>query len=212
MTGHGFLSRCSFAGAARLASATRPLRITDIHLPDGLERGIRRITGGSLSAGPTPPDLLSAQVVHTPIDTWGVVNDAPPSGKNFGDVVTDAAAVYAKGNNRVSVTFWSAHPRTVQLRQRSGQVPADFSYLEVQRWNGSAWERHVTDSDPFTRFIWKRIGGGLSAQSQVTIDWDLDLAPPGSYRIVHRGVAKKFGLTGPAYQSFSGASRRFDVR
>jgi len=170
------------------------------------------VTGGSLSAGPTPPDLLAAQVVHTPIETWGVVNDAPPSGKNFGDVVTDADASYAMGNTRVSVTFWSAHPRTAQIRQREGAVPAGFTWLEVQRWSGSAWTHFAGDGDPYTRFIWKRVGGSLSAQSQVTVQWDLDLAPPGDYRLVHHGVAKKWGLLGPTYVRFSGASRRFSVR
>ncbi len=170
------------------------------------------VTGATLSAGPTPPDLLAQQVVHTPIETFGVINDDTPAGAAFGRVVTDAAASYAMGNNQVSVTFWSAHPRTAQIRQREGAVPAGFTYLEVQRWNGSAWERYAADGDPFTRFYWKRIGGSLSPQSQVTVQWDLDQAAPGTYRIVHNGVARKWGLFAPSYVSFSGASRAFTVK
>jgi hypothetical protein len=46
----------------------------------------------------------------------------------------------------------------------------------------------------------------------VTVQWDLDLAPAGTYRLVHNGVAKKWGVLGPTYVSFSGASRSFKVQ
>lgn len=178
---------------------------------DRLARALVQDT--AVAAGPTPPDLTNNQVVHTPIDTYGVVNDDPPSGKSFGSVATDAAARYAHGpGNTVSVVFWSAHTRTAQIRQRSGAVPANFSWVEIQKQVGNGWQTIATDADPWTRFTWARIGGSLSAQSQVTVTWELDQATPGTYRIVHNGVARKsfLGLN-PSYVNFSGASRSFTV-
>lgn len=178
---------------------------------DRLARAL--VSGSAVAAGPTPPDLSNNQVVHTSIDTYGVVNDDPPSGKVFGSVATDAAASYTHGaGNVVNVTFWSAHTRTAQQRQRAGLLPANFSWVEVQKQTASGWQTVATDNDAFTRFRWQRIGGSLSAQSQVSISWELDQATPGTYHIVHNGVAKKsfLGLN-PSYVNFSGASRVFTV-
>lgn len=181
-----------------------------LHQTDLLARAL--VEGRTLPAGPTPPDLSNAQVVRTWIDAVGVVNDAPPSGLAFGSVASDAAASYAAGNNRVRVSFWSAHPRTAQVRQRTGHVAATFRYLDVQRLENGAWRTIADDGDPSTRFYWARDGGSLSSRSRTTVEWDLDDVAPGTYRIRHHGVAKRsFAGFLARYESFTGTSRTFTV-
>lgn len=179
---------------------------------DALARAL--VEGRRLDAGPTPPDLSNQQLVHTPIDRDGVALDAPGAGKAFGDVVTDAPATVPHGpTGHVSVTFVSAHPRTAELRQRAGALPSTFRYVSVERLVNGAWTRVATEDDPTTRYRWARTGGSLSPTSTFTIEWDLDAAAPGTYRIVHQGLAKKGLLpVASSYVAFSGASRAFVVQ
>jgi neutral ceramidase len=83
----------------------------------------------------------------------------------------------------------------------------------VQRQEGSEWTTVATDADPSTRFRWRRWGNFmLFPLSQATIEWDLDDATPGRYRIVHHGVAKHswFGFL-ERYEPFEGKSSTFTV-
>lgn len=127
----------------------------------------------------------------------GVVMDLPPIGKSFGSVLKNANVGYRPGDT-VSVRFQSAHPKN-NLR-RNG------TFLEVQRWNGSAWVAIADDGDWSTQYRWSRTFG---AESVVDISWAIPAGQAtGAYRIVHHGDAKS--LWGKV-SSFSGTSRVFNV-
>jgi neutral ceramidase len=82
----------------------------------------------------------------------------------------------------------------------------------VQRQTGGNWITVATDADPDTRFTWARIGGDLAPTSHVTVTWKLRQAEPGTYRILHHGLAKH-SLLGqfPTYVPFTGMSSSFTV-
>lgn len=142
----------------------------------------------------TPQDLSSQQVDLQP----GVVLDTTPLGKKFGDVVTQPLSIYAAGDT-VSVTFYSGHPRN-NLR-RNG------TFLEVQRWTGSSWERVADDGDWSTRYKWTRQG---ISDSWANITWIIPAGTSaGTYRVVHYGDAKN--LLGQVF-GFLGISRSFAVQ
>ncbi|WP_338849110.1 neutral/alkaline ceramidase [Massilia sp. W12] len=130
----------------------------------------------------------------------GVVLDNVPIFKSFGQVVTDAAANYSRGQ-RVYVEFWTGHPKN-NLRQNG-------TFLEVQRWNGAGWSVVATDSDWSTMYRWIRVDP-VWGTSKAGISWDIPADTlPGTYRIVHYGDYKN-GWNGRIY-GLSGASRHFAV-
>ncbi len=104
------------------------------------------ITGQSLPAGPSPPDLSAVQWSLLP----GVVLDTPPIGKQFGDVLVDALPAYTAGST-VSVTFVSANPRndprrggtflTVEQQQADGSFVVVFTdaHFEVSCTVAAVW-------------------------------------------------------------------------
>jgi neutral ceramidase len=176
---------------------------------DRLARAL--VEGRDLPRGPEPADR-SSEMHRTWIDAIGVLLDAPPWNGAFGDIAKDVDAKYPVGSHRVSVTFWSAHPRTAQLRQRAGALSPSFTYLEVQRQEGSDWTTLATDADPTTRFRWKRWGNFMVPLSQTTIEWDPGDAAQGTYRIVHHGVAKHSWLGFfERYETFEGKSSTFTL-
>ncbi|MFD8497824.1 neutral/alkaline ceramidase [Amycolatopsis sp. NPDC059657] len=148
--------------------------------------------GTSVPHGPVPRDLRGKLINFQ----TGVVFDSPPLLKNFGDVLTDAAATYRRGDT-VTVEFVTGHPKN-KLRP---------TFFEVQRYDGGQWVRHADDGDWDTKYRWTRTG---VADSKATITWDVPPnAPAGKYRVVHFGDWKN-GWNG-AISSFSGASRAFIV-
>jgi neutral ceramidase len=176
---------------------------------DKLARAL--VEGRDVPKGPEPVDR-ALEMHRTWIDKVGVLFDSPPWSGHFGDVASDVSPVYTIGHQRASATFWSAHPRTAQMRQHAGQLPPAFSFLEVQRQDGTSWVTVAVDGDPSTRFRWKRWGGFMIfPYSQVTIEWDLDDAAPGRYRIVHHGVAKRSWFAADDYPTFAGTSSTFEV-
>jgi neutral ceramidase len=151
--------------------------------------------GTALAAGPTPRDLSCCQ---SSVIT-GVVFDDKPLFKSFGDVETDAAASYTRGQTARAV-FWGGHPKN--------NLKIQGTYLEVQRKNGTSWITVARDWDPETRYVWRRDG---IANSKVTIEWDIPAdAVAGQYRLVHSGHWKS-GWTG-AISSYQGFSRTFTVQ
>lgn len=128
----------------------------------------------------------------------GVVFDTPQFFRRFGDVLSQPAASYRRGQ-RVTVEFSTGHPKNDL--QRGG------TFLEVQRWDGAQWRTVADDGDWSTIYRWRR--DGLSA-SVAAISWDIPgTAPPGEYRIVHHGDARSlFGQI----TAFTGVSRPFTVQ
>ena len=155
--------------------------------------------GRPVPPGPTPRDLRHAQTSLQP----GVVFDDKLLWVDFGEVVTDARAVYARGDT-VSVTFWGGHPKN-DLRQEG-------TFLRVQRLAPpGAWVDVADDSAWETRYRWRRENCvPTRACSHVTVEWDIPLdAAPGTYRLLHEGHWKS-GWDGRV-RPYSGASRAFSV-
>jgi neutral ceramidase len=191
-------------------------------------------TGTPISAGPSPPDLLSKQWSLVP----GVVVDAVPPGKEFGQVSKDVPhKMYVPGDT-VSVEFHSGCPRN--------DIRAEGTYLTVERktmaassgcwdrlrwyakvlWHATCgplfnheypnivkqrsekWEVVHTDNDWETKFIWHR-PSPFSPFSYATVVWQIPAnSMPGIYRIRHFGNRKHFW---GHVQPFEGASSEFRV-
>ncbi len=148
----------------------------------------------AVSSGPTPRDLTCCQ---SSLIT-GVVFDDKPLFGSFGDVLTNANTSYNRGTT-VKVVFQGGHPKNNLL--------TNSSFLEVQRWNGSAWVIVARDNDPQAWYQWARDG---VANSKVTIQWTIpSTATTGTYRIFHRGHWKS-GWDG-SINAYSGTSRNFTV-
>ncbi|HNN01508.1 MAG TPA: neutral/alkaline non-lysosomal ceramidase N-terminal domain-containing protein, partial [Turneriella sp.] len=151
------------------------------HTLDGFLQEFKRLgeaiaTGSAVAQGLYPKDYKLTQLTLQP----GVVYDAAPRGKKFGDVLVDAEANYRKGA-KISVEFVGAHPRNDLLTM------SDFAVVEKKSAGGFS---HVLgDRDPQLTFHWQRTRG---AESKVIITWDTKEAEAGEYCIRYRGVAKSF--------------------
>lgn len=144
-----------------------------------------------------PRDLSAHQLNFQP----GVLMDLPAfskqSGKQFGQVLQDAAPHYRPGDT-VQVRFQSGHPKN--------NLHRNGTFLEVQRLVDGQWRMVADDGDWATRYHWVRTFG---AESAAEISWAIPTdTPPGSYRIVHHGDAKSLAGT---ITPFSGTSRVFQV-
>jgi len=150
--------------------------------------------GIPVDPGPSPPDLLDKQLFKLP----GVVVDAAPPFRDFGDVESNAQAEYQR-RDTVRVIFWGAHPRN-DLRIQE-------SYLKVERKDGSNWQTVANDGDPETTYRWERF---LLALSKITVEWTIpEDAEPGEYRIQHSGYWKPVG--GNTVNYYEGTSREFTI-
>ncbi|KAK3685736.1 Neutral/alkaline nonlysosomal ceramidase [Podospora appendiculata] len=145
--------------------------------------------------GPLPPDNRNRSLSFI----TGVVYDGTPIGKNFGDVLTDAAASYHKGTSAHAV-FVGANPRN--------NLRLEATYAAVEKQNGTAWSTVRDDSDWTVVFNWKRVNG-LTGTSEVDIVWETESwAEPGTYRIRYFGDQKN--ALGKI-TAFEGASRSFTL-
>lgn len=150
--------------------------------------------GERVPLGPLPPDMSGTLPNFQP----GVVFDAAPAGRAFGDVLAGPAGGYHRGE-RVTVEFVTGHPKN-DLR-RGG------TYAEVQRLVDGRWVPVAGDRDWSTQYHWKRSG---VASSTATITWDVPAeVPTGRYRIVHNGDWKSAGSG--EITPFTGRSRDFRV-
>lgn len=174
---------------SNLAESFRP----DTPLPDyavGLD-AVR----DSLIPSPTPK-------------TGGVITDAKPLTKDWGEVRDDAEPSYTISHDPLRPTvarasFVGAHP--------NNNLQHQATYLEVLRIeetdSGEKETVIARDWDPETRFIWERPGS--IATSSVTIEWHIPSdTPPGEYRLVYYGHRKD--LDGSIHP-ITGRSRRFTV-
>ncbi|MDR6593707.1 neutral/alkaline ceramidase [Saccharothrix longispora] len=151
-------------------------------------------TGAALPPGPTPgtPPFTGINL------QTGVVFDDKPIGTSFGQVRTEPAASYTRGQTATAV-FVTGHPKN--------DLHRNGTFLEVQRLVDGRWTRHADDGDWSTRYRWQREG---IANSTATLTWAIPAdTPAGTYRIVHHGDWKS-GWTG-AITGFTGATRSFTV-
>lgn len=152
------------------------------------------VKGDPVSNATQPPDKSGVARNERP----GVLWDGKPMGQSFGQVMSDAKASYARGQE-VTVTFRGAHPKN-NLRIQG-------SYLTVERLIGGQWTPVANDWDWETTCQWRR--EGLDA-SLVDVTWRIPTdQTAGTYRIRHSGDWKS-GLTG-AIKGYTGESRAFTV-
>lgn len=147
--------------------------------------------GESLDLGDKPQTPYAAKS-----SKGKVLYDTPGAGKRYGQQLRAPQSTWRGGS--VSAEFVGAHP--------NNSVRKQGSYLEIQRWNGRAWEYVASDNDPNTRFQWKR---HWASQSRVTISWDVpSTAVSGTYRILYYGHSKNgWGQV----SAFTGTSSEFRV-
>ncbi|MGW0173256.1 neutral/alkaline ceramidase [Rhodococcus sp. NPDC003322] len=150
-------------------------------------------TGTEVPRGPAPRDLSGFQPSFGP----GVPADAPPAGRQFGDVLVQPAP-RAEAGAQVVAEFVTGHPKN--------DLHRGGTFLEVQRLDGGRWVRHADDGDWSTKYRWRREGSNASV---ARITWDVpDGTPNGRYRIQHFGDSRD---AGGAITPFTGTSAEFDV-
>ncbi|MFS1512749.1 neutral/alkaline ceramidase [Chengkuizengella sp. SCS-71B] len=160
---------------------------------DKLSKAI--IKDENIEAGPIPKDLTDEQVYLKP----GIIFDAPPAFRHFGDIKNDVNNSYNAGDN-VKVSFWSGHP--------NNNFRTESTYLEVQQLINGEWEVIADDGDWETKFLWNR-ESTLFGTSSSTIEWDIPTnADDGTYRIVHYGAYQT--ITGKVYE-YTGISSEFTI-
>nr|GMD46635.1 neutral ceramidase-like [Ipomoea batatas] len=158
-------------------------------------------TGHNITVkGPSPPDLLSAQVSLLP-DPPG---DYLPPGKHFGDIKQDVVqppgGSFKKGD-RVNATFWSANPRNDLL--------TEGTYAVVEMMKGKQWVPKYDDDDFSLFFKWNK-ESVASLTSSATIEWEIpEGVSPGVYRLRHFGSSKIASESPNSY--FTGVSTAFTV-
>lgn len=157
------------------------------------ELGTALRDGRAVDPGPLPTDLSEKQLILKP----GVIFDAAPLGREFGDVKKDADASYPTGA-RVEVQFWGAHPNN-SLNGR------DHTLLTVQQLDAKGWRTVRHDWDPDTFYQWKRDG---LASSLITVSWLTGPGTPaGTYRICQQGHSKQIFVG--TFKPYVGCSRAF---
>ncbi|KAF7316474.1 Neutral ceramidase [Mycena indigotica] len=150
---------------------------------------------GTPASDAAPPALQSSAIS---LQT-GVVFDAAPIGKSFGNVLVDAAKTYTAGQT-VSVQFVGATPRN--------NLRLEGTFLSVQQLASGAWKAVRSDSHPSTTYQWVRVNTILGT-STVTLNWTIEAGTPaGTYRIQYFGDSKP--LIG-SISAFTGTSGNFTV-
>jgi len=153
-------------------------------------------SGSPSKSDPAPPDNLSKMLELLP----GVIFDAAPLGKKFGDVTMDASKSYKVGDI-ATVKFQAGNPRN---DQRLGNT-----FLTIEKQNSSnEWDMIFTDADWATKFTWIP-HSEITGISEVQIDWEIDSnEESGTYRICHTGAHKNLlGKITP----YSGCSSSFTL-
>lgn len=151
--------------------------------------------------GPFPPDNSNRSLSFI----TGVVYDAPPLFKSFGDVLADVRDYYPLGG-LVRAKFVGANPRN-NLRLQDTYAAVEMLDMESEG-DDDKWKRVLDDSDWNLVFHWRRVSD-LLATSEVEIVWETEKLPgPGTYRLRYFGDAKS--VTGKIH-SFSGTSGVFTL-
>ncbi|OCK83172.1 Neutral/alkaline nonlysosomal ceramidase [Lepidopterella palustris CBS 459.81] len=147
--------------------------------------------------GPFPPNNVNRSLSFI----TGVVFDAAPLFKSFGDVIIEVSTTYTRGAI-VSATFVGANPRN--------NLRLEDTYAAVEKENDDgSWTRVKDDEDWELLFEWTRTNKALG-HSNVIISWDTGIGDPepGVYRIKYYGDSKSLGgkITG-----FEGTSAVFTL-
>ncbi|KAJ7683523.1 Neutral/alkaline nonlysosomal ceramidase [Mycena rosella] len=144
-----------------------------------------------------PPELTSGALS---LNT-GVVFDAAPIGKSFGQVLIDVvkSAAYKAGDTVVA-QFVGANPRN--------NLRLEGTFLSVDQLVSGAWTPVRSDSHPSTTYQWTRVSTILGTSS-VNVNWTIESGTPaGTYRLRYFGDSKP--LIG-SISAFTGTSSNFTV-
>ncbi|KAF7348448.1 Neutral ceramidase [Mycena venus] len=152
---------------------------------------------GTPASDAAPPELTSSAIS---LQT-GVVFDAAPSGKSFGQVLVDVVKTTAyHAGSTVLAQFVGANPRN--------NLRLEGTFLSVDQLVGGAWKMVKTDSHPSTLYQWARTSTILGT-STVNISWTIESGTPaGTYRLRYFGDSKP--LIG-SISAFTGTSSNFTV-
>ncbi|KZT65421.1 Neutral/alkaline nonlysosomal ceramidase [Daedalea quercina L-15889] len=149
------------------------------------------------SSDPAPIDLTS-EVISLQLP---VIQDTPPLGKNFGDVLVDVEvdSPYHAGDTVVA-QFVGANPRNnLRLEQ---------TFMTVDRSLDEEWVPVRSDSHPSTAYRWERTNVPFGI-STVNVTWEIESnTPAGTYRFTYYGDAKN--VVGPI-TPFIGRSSNFTI-
>ncbi|KAM0287247.1 hypothetical protein ACHAQH_000561 [Verticillium albo-atrum] len=125
----------------------------------------------------------------------GVVLDAAPPFRHFGDVKSDVGTSYFPGGT-VRATFVGANPRNdLRLERTYASVERLVVETPGEQPRGPKWQTIRDDSDWSLIFEWRRTSTILGT-SEVTITWEMaadDDVLPGVYRLRYFGNAKALG-------------------
>lgn len=142
----------------------------------------------------TPPDLSNDLVNFQA----GVARDLPPRRRAFGDVDTDVASQYNRGDT-VHASFWTGHPKN--------NLRTEQSYCYFQKLENNQWVTVADDSQYETRYRWERVNG-FRGTSLAHCSWTIpDNAESGEYRIFHQASYKR--LIGRRTYPLEGTSSTF---
>lgn len=152
-----------------------------------------------IAPGPEPPINTNNSLSFI----TGVVYDAAPWGKSFGDEVTNPSGSFSSSNWPTTV-FIGADPRN------NLQLEANYATVEQQNADGS-WTTFRTDADWSLVFRWFRTNTVLG-YSQVAITWEIEPSgvPSGTYRMRYFGNSKLPVLG--TISAFSGTGGSFQVQ
>ncbi|KAJ6546078.1 Neutral/alkaline nonlysosomal ceramidase [Mycena vulgaris] len=152
---------------------------------------------GTPASDPPPTEQIS-KAISLQTD---VKFDAPPIGKQFGQIVKDVVTTvpYHAGDT-VFAEFVGANPRN--------NLRLEGTYLTVDQLVSGVWEAVKSDSHPSTIYRWARESTILGT-SRVNVSWTIeDDTLPGIFRITYFGDSKPlFGSISP----FMGTSSNFTV-
>ncbi|KAJ6544353.1 Neutral/alkaline nonlysosomal ceramidase [Mycena capillaripes] len=151
---------------------------------------------GTPASDSAPPALQSSAIS---LQT-GVVFDAPPIGKSFGQVLIDVAKTAYKAGDTVVAQFVGANPRN--------NLRLEGTFLSVDHLASGVWTPVRSDSHPSTIYQWTRVSTIL-ATSSVNISWTIESGTPaGTYRLRYFGDSKP--LIG-SISTFTGTSSNFTI-
>ncbi|KAF8622942.1 hypothetical protein AX15_006618 [Amanita polypyramis BW_CC] len=152
-------------------------------------------TSSPTSEAPPPEQTSKAISLQT-----GVVFDAAPFGRQFGQVLQDVKSTPYNAGSTVFALFVGANPRN--------NLRLEGTFLTIDQQVDGQWVTVRSDSHPSTIFRWSR-RNTIFGTSAVNISWTIENGTPaGTYRISYFGDYK------PAIGSitpFSGTSSNFVV-
>ncbi|KAJ6506372.1 Neutral/alkaline nonlysosomal ceramidase [Mycena vitilis] len=152
---------------------------------------------GTPASDAAPPELQSKAINSL---QPGVIFDAAPIGKKFGQVLIDVAKTAYKAGDTVVAQFVGANPRN--------NLHLEGTFLSVDQFASGAWKAVRSDSHPSTIYQWTRASTILGT-SNVNISWTIESgAPAGTYRLRYFGDSKP--LIG-SISAFTGTSSNFTI-